>query len=301
MRRWALVILIATILLSWGSGCEQDQPATFDPQRAYQDVLDQCMFGPRPTGSDELAKLREHILTTVEGAEWDTEVQTFVYQGIEGYNLIAKRGSGPILLLGAHYDTRPYADRNPEGKRDQPILGANDGGSGTAVLMELARVLDTDQIPFEIQLVFFDAEDRGQLDGWPFSVGAEEFATALETYPICAIIVDMVGDEEPTFYYEANSHPQLRELIWNVAAELGYDHVFIPQPRWSIIDDHIPFVQRNIPAVDIIDFDYPYWHTTQDTPDHVKAESLGYVGRTLEVLLEEHAEDLKRVCTGGTP
>jgi len=100
------------------------------------------------------------------------------------------------------------------------------------------------------------------------------------------ILLDMIGDSDQQIYYEVNSDHALSERIWSVAAQLGYGDRFIPQARWQIIDDHIPFIQRGIPAIDIIDFDYPYWHTVADTSDKVSPDSLERVGRTLQVFLE---------------
>jgi Zn-dependent M28 family amino/carboxypeptidase len=100
------------------------------------------------------------------------------------------------------------------------------------------------------------------------------------------ILVDMVGDADQQFYYEGNSDPALREELWQIAADLGYGETFIPEHRWTMIDDHVPFARRGIPAVDIIDFDYPYWHTTQDTCDKVSAQSLERVGRVVEQYVE---------------
>jgi Zn-dependent M28 family amino/carboxypeptidase len=196
--------------------------------------------------------------------------------------------SGPIIILGAHYDTRPAADQDPvEALRDDWIEGANDGASGVAVLLELARALEAGKLKNEVWLAFFDAEDRGRLDGWPFSVGARHMAENLALNPQSVVVVDMVGDADQQFYYEGNSSQELKQEIWAVAAELGYKAYFIPEPKFTITDDHIPFLERLIPAVDIIDFDYPYWHTVEDTADKVAPESLERVGRTLEVWLEE--------------
>jgi Zn-dependent M28 family amino/carboxypeptidase len=113
-------------------------------------------------------------------------------------------------------------------------------------------------------------------------------ADNLEVRPTAVIVVDMVGDADQQLYYEGNSHPVLRQTLWQIAAGLGYGEVFIPQLKYTMIDDHLPFAQRNIPAVLIIDFDYPYWHTTEDTADKASPESLHRVGHTLQVWLEEH-------------
>ena len=262
-------------------------PLTFDSDMAYLRVLEQCGFGPRPPGTVNNQLLGDYLVATVKEFGWATQVQAFTYQSVRGRNIIARKGQGPLVLLGAHYDTRPYADYDPPETREQYILGANDGASGVAVLLELARVLDIDRVPYEVRLVFFDAEDSGNLNGWPFSVGAREYAQSLDVKPEFVIVVDMVGDENQTLYWEGNSDPALNAEIWALAADLGYGQSFIPRVNWSIIDDHLPFIQRGWTAIDIIDFDYPYWHTTQDTADKVSAESLGRVGRVLEVFLEE--------------
>ena len=196
-------------------------------------------------------------------------------------------GSGPVIIFGAHYDTRPAADKDPDPARQNDwIEGANDGASGVAVLLELARTLQLEKLNQDVWLVFFDAEDRGFLAGWPFSVGARHLAGRLVVKPQAVVVVDIVGADNARYYFERYSTPGLRREIWAVAAGLGYDQHFIPQPKYAIIDDHIPFLEQAIPAVDIIDFDYPYWHTLADTADKVAPESLERVGRTLEAWLE---------------
>jgi hypothetical protein len=266
------------------------EPLVFDGDLAYQRVLEQCGYGARPTGSVNNELLGDYLISSLEELGWAVKEQAFVFQDVPGRNIVATKGEGPLIILGAHYDTRPYADHDPPETQDQYILGANDGGSGVAVLLELARVLDMDQVPNEVRLVFFDAEDRGRLDGWPFSVGAEEYAKALEEDPQSVIIVDMVGDQEQTLYWDGNSDPELNAEIWDLAAELGYDQFYLPEVRWTITDDHVPFARRGWPAIDIIDFDYPYWHTTQDTADKVSAESLDRVGKVIEAYLEGAGE-----------
>ncbi|HNT06377.1 MAG TPA: M28 family peptidase, partial [Anaerolineae bacterium] len=186
----------------------------------------------------------------------------------------------------AHYDTRPIADRDPTDPT-QPVPGANDGASGVAVLLELARVLDQSKVNKQVWLAFFDAEDCGNINGWPFSVGAAHMAEHLSVQPKAVVVVDMVGDEDQRFMWETASNDALNRSLWAVAADLGYQHQFIPRLGYSIIDDHVPFLQRGFAAIDIIDFDYPYWHTTQDTPDKVSPESLQRIGRVLQKWLEQ--------------
>jgi hypothetical protein len=131
-----------------------------------------------------------------------------------------------------------------------------------------------------VWLVLFDIEDQGRLTGWDWSLGARGFVDLLEITPQSVVIVDMIGDSDLKIYKENNSTSSLVEEIWAKAGELGYPQ-FIGQWKHTITDDHVPFLQAGIPAVDIIDIEYPYWHTTQDTVDKVSAESLMAVGDTV--------------------
>jgi Zn-dependent M28 family amino/carboxypeptidase len=160
-----------------------------------------------------------------------------------------------------------------------------------AVLLELARVLDPEALGRTLWLTFFDAEDNGNLDGWDWIVGSQYMADNLTETPQGMVLVDMIGDADLQIYYEGNSHTGLRENIWDVAAELEYAQ-FIPTLKYTILDDHIPFKNRGIPAVDLIDFDYPYWHTVEDTLDKISATSLEAVGRTLQEWLLRDAPGL---------
>jgi len=263
------------------------EPLEFDGQQAYKHVLAQEALGPRPTGSQAGWTTGDYIIQRLTELGWTVENREFVFQGVRGRNVVGKAGQGPVVIIGAHYDTRPVADKDPNpDQREQPILGANDGASGVAVLLELARVLDQEQLQRQVWLAFFDAEDRGRLDGWPYSVGAREMAQNLVIRPQAVVVVDMVGDADQNIYYERNSDPELSAELWAVAADLGYSDSIIPQPNHTLIDDHLPFIEQGIPSVDMIDFDYPYWHTLEDTADKVSPTSLERVGRTLEVWLE---------------
>jgi glutaminyl-peptide cyclotransferase len=260
----------------------------FSGVRAMEHVENQMAFGPRPTGSEAALQTGDYILSALAEAGWETETQLFEYQGVQGRNLIGRSGPGEdsrVYILGAHYDTRRRADQDPDSPT-APVPGANDGASGVAVLLELARVVDLSAVDGTVWLVFFDAEDNGRLDGWDWIVGSRHFAESLTFEPEYVIVVDMIGDADQDIYLEANSDPALQAHIWGVAEELGYADYFIPQVRHSMLDDHTPFLERGITAVDIIDFDYPYWHTVEDTTDKVSAESLERVGRTLEHFLE---------------
>jgi Zn-dependent M28 family amino/carboxypeptidase len=167
------------------------------------------------------------------------------------------------------------------------VPGADDGASGVAVLLGLARSLPKDTVP--VWLVFFDTEDNGNIPGWDWILGSREFVRTNSIQPRAAIVLDMIGDADLNIYKERNSNPVLTDAIWATAKGLGYESKFIPQYKHSMLDDHTPFLQAGIPAVDIIDFDYPYWHTVQDTPDKVSAESLRVVGETISTWVTQQS------------
>ena len=284
----ALVALAVGSLLIWRMGTfTSPTQATFDGKRAYRHVIAQMEFGPRITGTEGNLKTGDYIGEQLKEVGWSVEFQDFTYRDTPVRNVIgrANAGKGSIIILGAHYDTRRWADQDSAHPRD-PVPGANDGASGVAVLLELARVLDLRQVRHEIWLAFFDAEDEGRIDGWGWIVGSTYMANNLPTQPEAMILLDMIGDADQGIYFDRNSDRALSEKIWKIAGQLGYGDHFIPEVRWAMIDDHTPFAQRGIPAVDIIDFDYPYWHTVADTADKVSPDSLERIGRTVQVFLE---------------
>jgi glutaminyl-peptide cyclotransferase len=287
-----LFVAAGAALAAWRLGfLSRKAPPQFDGSLAYAQVLRQMDFGPRITGTDGNYAAGSNIVQTLRERGWQADFQPFDYKGVHARNIIARAnvGQGPVIILGAHYDTRRRADRDPE-HLDQPVPGADDGASGVAVLLELASSLNLSQIHHEIWLAFFDAEDNGDLDGWDWIVGSTYMARNLTVKPQSMILVDMVGDADQNIYIDSNSDAQLSAQIWAVAAQLGYVQNFIPVPRYAMLDDHTPFAQAGIPAVDVIDFDYPYWHTVADTADKVSPASLERVGRTLEAFLENQAK-----------
>lgn len=255
--------------------------SVFNGQRAYEDVKTQVDLGPRWPGSEGHAQLQDWMQSELEAAGWQVEIQESEAMGHPIENIVAKRSDeSPQIIFGAHYDTRIYADRDSDSsKHEEYVPGANDGASGVAVLLELARTLPDDTPP--IWLVFFDAEDNGDIESWDWILGSREFVKNNILEPQAVVIVDMIGDADLNIYKEYNSNPELTTEIWDVAKSLGYEDKFIPDYKHSMTDDHTPFLEAGMPAIDIIDFDYPYWHTTQDTTDKVSGESLEVVGKTL--------------------
>jgi len=272
-------------LISWLVYNSRRSTIHFDGQRAYQDVVAQMSFGARTPGSLAHAQTITYIQQELEKVGWNVQIQATTWLGFSVQNIIATRSDfGSYIVVGAHYDSRLLADRDPGPGSSGPVPGANDGASGVAVLLELARSLPPDSIP--VRLVFFDAEDNGGLDDRQWIMGSQAFVAALTEKPQAAVIVDMVGDADLNIYIERNSDSTLTAEIWAQAAALGYGKIFIPSPKYDMIDDHSPFLEAGIPAVDIIDFDYPYWHTASDTLDKVSAQSLQAVGETLWAWIE---------------
>jgi Zn-dependent M28 family amino/carboxypeptidase len=260
---------------------------TFDGQRAWQDVNYQVSLGPRIPDSQAHKQTVDWMVAELKQAGWKVEIQKTSRLGHPIENVVADWGSGnPWILLGAHYDSRMRADQDPSpALRSQPVPGANDGASGVAVLLELARLLPSHLKgaggASRVTLVFFDAEDNGDLPGWDWILGSQAYAAQLSEKPDAAVVLDMIGDANLDIYMERNSDSTLNDQIWAAAQQDGYAQQFIPQYKFSMLDDHIPFRDAGIPSVDLIDFDYPYWHTTGDTPDKVSAQSLKAVGDTL--------------------
>jgi len=287
--------LAAIFTMVFLSGCntrtfEARERLIFDGRHAYERAEEQMNFGERTPGSEGSKRITSWIASQLVENGWVVEEQMFLYEDTEITNLIAKRASDqnePPIILGTHFDTRPLADRDNVDPT-APVPGANDGASGVAVLLELSRVLDQADPEIPVWLVFFDAEDSGGIDGWEWSVGSAHFANDLDVVPLAVVIIDMIGDENLEIYQERNSDELLSQEIWGVASGFGYDG-FVSEYKYAMIDDHIPFKRRGIPVALLIDFDYPYWHTTEDTIDKISGSSLEQVGRTIQAWLQEFA------------
>jgi glutaminyl-peptide cyclotransferase len=286
MRKMWMLILVADALLGTGA-CGRSSVSDFDGQQAFRYAEEQMAFGPRIPGSESHTMTGDWILELLKDDGFEIEEQVFLYKGKVIRNLIGrwKRGrSEQPVLIGAHYDTRPQADRDDK-VPFKPVPGANDGASGVAVLLELARIIAANGYDREIWLVFFDAEDSGGIEGWEWIVGSTYFVDHLQVAPASVVIVDMVGDRGLNLYYERHSSPDLAAKLWGIAGNLGYE-AFIEEEKHALLDDHSPFLDRGFQAVDIIDFDYEYWHTTEDTIDKISPQSLEQVGRTVQMWIE---------------
>ena len=291
------ILTISTISVL--SSCNNAVP-NFDKGNAFRYLVEQCEFGPRNPGSNGYKQCLDYLQKTLSGFADTILLQPFVLDDLVNENsydltnIIArfKVDEPEQLLIGAHWDTRPWADEDPvPEKRNDPIIGANDGASGVAVILELARIFNASPPPIGVTLVLFDGEDMGR-SGIPksYAQGSLAFAKDLPIEkPDEAIILDMIGDAELHIPIERFSYQQNKKLVkklWGLAKELRLD-AFESRIVHTIYDDHVPlWVEAEILAIDIIDFNYPnsysnYWHTTQDLPENCSAESLGQVGTLL--------------------
>ena len=285
-----LWVLLASLIASGSTSATAAATRAFDPQRAYRDLVRQCDFGPRVPGTEAHAKCAQWLADQLRADADEVALQQFTSR-VRGKplpltNIVATfnpKGKRHLLFC-AHWDSRPTADRDPDpAKRAAPIAGANDGASGVAVLLELARALKAHPPRQRVTIVLFDGEDYGPGVEEMF-LGSRFFA---EHYsgpsPAWAVLVDMIGDRELRIAQEQfslNKAPEVVHRLWAAAAGAG-SPAFVRQPGPAVLDDHLPLLQRGIPCIVLIDLDYPYWHTLQDTPDKCSPESLSQVGRTL--------------------
>lgn len=276
----------------------EDQPG-FSGPRAYRHLEAIAAIGPRPSGSAGMERQRELLVAHFQAAGGRVSRQAFQIrdrrtgQPVRMENLIVEWHPDRTdrVLLGAHYDTRPFPDRDPVDPRGT-FLGVNDGGSGVAVLMELSGGVRGLPGPVGVDFVLFDAEEYVFAARDPYCLGsnyfARQYAAAQQaggrTHRYrCGVILDMVADRDLEIFQEQHSAswPDTQpvvESIWGVAARMGVRQ-FVPRPKYTVEDDHVPLrMIGRIPTCDVIDFDYPQWHTTADTLEHCAAESLEAVG-----------------------
>lgn len=271
----------------------------FSPTKAFSFLTAQTAFGPRNPGSIGHGACLEYLASSLGTLADTLWLQKFRHTGYEGEslaltNLIASfnvKASARILLC-AHWDTRPRAEQDQNrSRRNEPILGANDGASGVAVLLELATLLKSTPVSVGVDIVLFDGEDYGKEgDHESYFLGARYFASAksADYVPRFGILLDMVGDrflDLPKEQYSQRYAPDVVDLVWNTAASLGVDQ-FQDESGEEVLDDHIPLNEAGIKTIDIIDFNYPdatnrFWHTHEDIPENCSAESLEAVGSVL--------------------
>jgi glutaminyl-peptide cyclotransferase len=255
----------------------------FDGKRAFAHVVKQVGFGPRPSGSQALAHLQDYLQAELKSYGCSVETDSFGADTPVGRlpmkNFLVKIPAEKpgVILLGTHYDTL---------LKDN-FVGADDAGSSTAVMLELARLLCPQHGNYAVWIAFFDGEEAmKQWSDTDSRYGSRQMAARLsasgDIKKIRAfLLADLVGSRNAHFMRESTSTPALTELVWSTAAKLGYSGIFINDVT-SVEDDHDSFLKRNVPSVDVIDLDrehdVPYWHTPQDTVDKVSAKSLAITG-----------------------
>jgi hypothetical protein len=253
----------------------------FDSSRAFEDLRRQVAFGPRPAGSAALAECRRFIIAQLKAAGLDAREQAFdartplgVVRMVNVIAAIPGRRTDRIALA-THYDTKLF--------KEFRFVGASDGASSTAAVLELARVLKTRQNEFTIELLFLDGEeavvewsDRDKTYGSRHYVQAARQGGTISSLK-ALILLDMIGDRNLAIRRDSNSTPWLNDIVWAAAKKLGHGATFVDEET-TIDDDHVPFMQAGVPSIDIIDLDYTAWHTAQDDLDHVSPRSLQIVG-----------------------
>ena len=252
-------------------------------------IIEQLLLGPRIPGSNGSKEFNLWVKDKIPSTlGWKLETQNFSYDDVElrNYWISTHNGITPDIIIGAHYDTRARANKDPNFP-DSPVPGANDGGSGVAAILELINHIPNtfaDKIGFAL----FDAEDQGSWGmtlknerSWEWIVGSTEFVRNMSSNQInntkAFILLDMIGDDDLEIPWEQNSDLVLIESIWGLASKLGYASIFVNTSGYSLIDDHFPFINAGIPSLDLIDFEYPEWHTTRDDIDAIDAENIAIV------------------------
>lgn len=294
------VLALATVVVCAAQRPRAQQAATaaFDSSRAWDHLRRQVSFGPRPAGSAALAECRRYLIDQLKAVGIEAREQPFEADTPLGHikmaNVVATiPGARPErIAISSHYDTKLF--------RQFRFVGANDGGSSTAVVLELARVLKGRRNLFSIELLFFDGEEatRPNWAGTDHTYGSRHYVAAAQKAGTLSglkalILLDMVGDRQLNFRRESASAAWLTDALWASATKRGYGAYFL-RDEIPIEDDHTPFVAAGVPSVDLIDLDYTAWHTAGDTLDAVSARSLQITG---DVVLDALPQIEKHLST----
>ena len=298
----SILLVFSMLPAACAMGKEFHQASGFSGPRAMAYLKEICELGPRVSGSPGMVAQRKRLVEHFRNAQGLVRGQAFRLEDrrsgkpVHMENLIVEwhPNRSKRILLGVHYDTRPFPDRDPKDPKGI-FLGANDGASGVAVLMELSQFMKMIPEPLGVDFVCFDAEEYvfGPRD--PYCLGSTYFARTYVADRIAdknlheyqaGVILDMVGDKDLQIWQEQQSvmwpdtQPVVQE-IWSMASRLGVRE-FIPRPKYTVQDDHVPLrMIAKIPTCDVIDFDYPAWHTTADIPSNCSADSLESVGEVI--------------------
>jgi hypothetical protein len=291
-KKLSALSLLAVFSISL-SGCREKAkpPREFNGQTAFGYIQSQIAFGPRVPGTDAHQKMAGWLDSLLRQRADTVVIQEWKHVTGKGAtlpltNFIARfnPAAEKRLLFLAHWDSRPVADSPQSQDSTKPVLGANDGGSGVALLLGVADVLKRSPSTIGVDLLFVDGEDYGDFTKSPNDVliGSRYYAAhRLPGTPLYAVLFDLIADKDLQIYQEGNSlvgAPEVVELVWETAKDLGYAGYFISSPKHTLIDDHLELQKGGIRAIDVVDFDYPAWHTSFDTIDKVSGASLQIVG-----------------------
>lgn len=310
----ALVLLLAVFSCGQEKGTEQGRPV-FDAASAYGFVKAQVEFGPRVPGTPAHAACADWFVRTLKQWTPVVVVQSFqakAFDGtiLNGKNIVASFNAGAAdrILLCAHWDSRPFADHDPDpANRTKPVMGANDGASGVGVLLEVARLLSLMKPASGVDIVLFDLEDYGEHRDWRGNASPDSWCLGSQYWARnphrpgykarYGVLLDMVGASDAVFPRDGTSlyfAPAVVKMVWETARGLGYSRYFLDRESDPLIDDHLYINQiARIPTVDIIHYDpdrgsfVSSWHTVGDTLDKIDANTLKAVGRTVLALIDQ--------------
>ena len=302
----ALALALTSVIACGGSGASGDAvaapPQEFNGAVAMDYVRAQLAFGPRIPGTTQHRAMSDWLVAEL-GKRADTViVQEWIHTTADGQRLpmrnvlarFAPANTSRVLYI-AHWDTRPKSEKatTAMGRLD-PVPGANDGASGVAILLGVADALKARSANVGVDLLFVDGEDFGDFDtNTDVLIGSRHFARNLPSAgysPLFGVVWDMVGKPDSKFYYESHSMraaPEVVQRVWSTARRLGHESVFIPREGGEITDDHLPLIEVGLRVIDVIDLDYAWHHTPEDTEDKVSQRTLQIVGDVAMAVLRE--------------
>ena len=300
-RAWCLGLFLVACQARAGGGSSASKEVEFSGTTALKYVEQQLAFGPRIPNTPGHQKTGDWLLRELRARADTVVVQEIRHRTAKGQTLQLRNFFARFrpqatdrILYVAHWDTRPFADKSANlGQQRLPVPGANDGGSGVAVLLGVADALKAKPPTIGVDLLFVDGEDYGDFaDSTETLIGSRYFAKHLPPgyTTLFAVLFDMVGDKDLEIIeegYSVQNAPEVVQRVWKTAEQRGYGRYFVNRVGQALTDDHVPLQQAGIRAIDVIDFDFPYHHTTEDTIDKVSAESLQIVGNVAVALVRQ--------------
>lgn len=309
--RWALTadgLRLGLLLCGWllvACQAPEIEAAPFDADRVIRDATIQCEFGPRIPGTPAHEQTRDWIRKEMEALGLEVEVQEFETElpltrdRVTAWNLWG-RPSKPegrdLILLSAHWDTRPFADEEPSGDREHPFDGANDGAASVAFVLEILRRTRGTPLDGRIAAAFFDAEDsgiQGQPESWCLGAqyGAAHPPSWMDRVRL-GVNIDMIASPDLELRREGWSEfsaPEVMDRLWRIGRDLA-PGTFVNEGRPKVTDDHVPFIEKGVRYINLIGLPNRHWHRRSDTPENLDAESVMRVGQVLLEFLEQEID-----------